>query len=545
MRALLLLLLLTLSVSAQQTQRRIVRLESRIYGWYAIADPSFDKTIGRRELYKVSGQDKFLKGLAGRLVLIEGVFSEGSLHLPALAAPPISLPEDAVRRVFLSSLSSAGPPYKSESDFTLQDPDSLLALYRPGRWKLDLIVEGSSPELQVVRVVSAEEVETRPSTLVGQGSLDAPAQLDVTLTQDFLDLVTALGLKQADVSATYQGLTLRLTDLYIKLPQQVSSESAAWSLQGSVGLSFGRGSSLAETSFVVDAEPLIEDNVLKLKPDWQNIRVEGQLPFSFALGTKQLGSYARYLPEKITLLDLVYVTAQLRNQRLLSQEGNPVWFLGRPSPQTVRIALGDPTQELPAHETLQPGAFRLILGQQLVDRLIKKEIDRMLSPEKPYLPEPPIEVGKALFIPILVKKIYIRDLQAGYRQSVFRFDNLTIDVGWEAGPLSGTEPLLTTSGYVRPKLSGEQGKRFWDWDLVLENLIVRSDKIPGNKNQLATEFKPQIEQTLGRKLAAEKRFSNRIPLSRFLGQTDAVLEITRLRALDATLTLEGRVNPNP
>ena len=543
MRALLLLLLLTLAASAQETQRRIVRLESRIYGWYAIADPSFDKTIGRRELYKVSGQDKFLKGLAGRLVLIEGVFSEGSLHLPALAAPPISLPDTALRRILVSPLSSAGPPYKSESDFTLQDPDNRLSHLNPGRWKLDLIVDGKSPQLKVDRLISAEEVETRTPNLATPGSLDSPAHLDITLTQDFLDVVTTLGLKQADVSATYQGLTLRLTDLYIKLPQGVSGDSQSWSLQGSIGLSYNLGPSLAETSFVVDAEPLIENNILKLKPDWQQIRVEGQLPFSFALGTKQLGSYARYLPEKITLLDLVYVTAQLRNQKLLSQEDEPEWFLGQPNPQTVRIALGDPTQELPTHETLQPGAFRFILGQQLIDRLIKREIGRMLSPEEPYIPEPPIEVGKALFIPIVVKKIYIRDLQAGYRQSVFRFDNLAIDVGWEAGPLSGTEPLLTTSGYVRPKLSGSEGNRFWDWDLVLEKLTVRSDKLPGDKNQLAAEFKPQIEQTLGGKLAAQKRFSNKIPLSRFLGQTKAVLEITRLRALDATLTLEGRVNP--
>lgn len=525
---LLFLICMMTSAEAQESARRIVRLESRIYGWYAVAEPAFDKTIGRRELFKVSGNDQFLKGLAGRLVLIEGVFSEGSLHLPALAPPPVSLPSDSVRRIVYWQHGED----QTEAGYRLLDPDRKLVALEPGSWKLDLLstpAKGSG--LKVIELLGSElrEVALGPKQFAKE---DQSAFVDLIVTQDLLNTISRIGLSQADLRANYQGVGLSLDNLNLRLPGEPESP---WSLQGTVDVDFGGKTILAESSFVVDARPLIEDDILKLQPDWSSIRVEGQLPFSFILGTQQLGSYAKYLPSSIPVLPLQSVTKWFRGQGLLPQEADPHWYLGSQTPSTVRVALANTPAPLPAKKKPAPGNFRLTLGRQVVDRLMKRQVAKMLSPDTPYKPNPPIEVGKALFVPILVKEIYVRNIIAGYRDGLFRFEDLTIDVGWEAGPFKGLEPLLTTTGYVRPQLQGD----IFTWQVVLEKLVVRSDKVPGNKDKLAAEFRPQIEEALGPKLAREQQLSNRLPLRNFLAGIPGELILLELQTLDHSLTLEG------
>ena len=139
-----------------------------------------------------------------------------------------------------------------------------------------------------------------------------------------------------------------------------------------------------------------------------------------------------------------------------------------------------------------------------------------------------------------MKSVFVKNLEAGYERGALRFDNLVIHVGWQAGPLSGVEPLLRTSGYLLPRLAQNGPEKYWSWELKLEKLEVLSDKIPGDKLTLAREFRPQIEAALGPQLAEKERFSNIIPLSRFSPIPSGSLEITSLKALDAGLTLEGR-----
>ena len=59
------------------SERRLMRVESRLYGWYGVVEPAFDKTVGRRQLYKISNGEKFLNGLAGRLVILGGAVPRG------------------------------------------------------------------------------------------------------------------------------------------------------------------------------------------------------------------------------------------------------------------------------------------------------------------------------------------------------------------------------------------------------------------------------------------------------------------------------------
>ena len=205
----LILILLTASLAAQESQRRLVRLESRIYGWYAVVEPSFDLTVGRRELFKVSGKDQFLKGLAGRLVVLEGVYQEGTVHLPALAPPPISVPVGSQRRVFVTQGSPVNGVYSTEAGYRILDPQGLLDS-RPDRQRADLIVAPGPDEnsFEATHLVSGKELAwERPPTR----SADQALFCDLTLTQDILDNMTRLGLAQANLQTSYQGLQLELT----------------------------------------------------------------------------------------------------------------------------------------------------------------------------------------------------------------------------------------------------------------------------------------------------------------------------------------------
>jgi hypothetical protein len=174
-------------------------------------------------------------------------------------------------------------------------------------------------------------------------------------------------------------------------------------------------------------------------------------------------------------------------------------------------------------------------------------VESMLDPERPYLPDPPITVGKVLFVSIKVDQVFLRSLRSGYSQGVFRFQDLVVDVGWKAGPLNGLEPLLSASGFLRPRLTtpGPDGVRFWDWDTRIENLLIRSDKLPGNKQELAAELIPRLERELGSQLAQQKKVPARLPLSVLTptsgAAANAAIEVTELRPLDALLELEGRL----
>ena len=539
---LFILLLVSTSGWAQESERRLVRLESRIYGWYAVVEPSFDRTVGHRQLFKVSGKDQFLKGLSGRLVVLEGVYSEGTVHLPALAPPPISVSPETQRRVFVVTGSPQVGQFTAEAGYEIFDPDGLLSP-QVERQRVDLIVEprSDSNSFRVTHLVSERELAwERPP---GE-TFESPLLLDLTVTQELLDSLTQVGLSLAELQTSYQGLRLELSELRVQLPDGSQSVAQSWELQGSVHLSFQGTTSLAESSFVVGATPVVEQDVLKLKPDWERIRMEGQLPFSFVLSGGQLGTYARYLPDTVPVLDLTLLTRALRREDLLPNTGEAHWYLLTPAPGTARLTLAAAEPKDSAQVPLSPGRFRLVLGQRIVDRLIKRQVSELLDPESPFRPEPPIEVGKALFIPILVEKVFVRNLDAGYRQGAFRFQDLVVDVGWKAGPVSGLEPLLTASGYVVPKLAAApDGQTHWSWDLRLEDLIVRSSKIPGDKDELAREFVPKIEQALGPDLAAQEMYPNKIQLSQFLPDATGSLEITTIETgLDA-LKLEGRLLP--
>lgn len=541
---LLSLLLLIGSASAETGQRRLVRLESNPYGWYAVISPEFDRTVGTRKLYKISGADQFLTGLAGRLVLLEGVFSGGKLVLPALAAPPQSLPESAYRQVIVVEAPVESPVAISLSGHRFTDEGSRLSHLEPGRWRIDGIWTPSpkGEQLQLLGLLRSDLLtwETPPDTR--SPDLNQPALIDLTLTQDLLNSLATLGLKQAPVRASYQGVELALSELQLRLDEGSSSVKEPWRLLGSLQLSYKGATNLAETSFSVGAIPVIEDDVLKLKPDWTGLALEGQLPFSFAISSSVLSGVKQYLPEKIPVLPLSAITHRLQKERLLPGDITPHWYLGSPNPGSVRLALDEREVPLPPPSPVSPGSFRLVLGAPVVDRLVQRQVSSMLSPDKPYRPNPPIEVGKALFVPILVKEVYIRKLAAGYGQGVFSFQNLTVDVGWEAGPFSGLEPLLVATGFVRPSLTGTGDSRYWTWDIVLSSLEVRSDKIPGDKSKLAAEFKPKIESELGPRLAEKQRFSNRTPLSNVWSQLQGNLVISEIKTLDQSLILEGSLD---
>lgn len=539
-----LLLMLVSGVSAAQTsQRRLVRLEKHIYGWYAVISPEFDRTVGTRQLYKISGGDHFLTGLSGRLVLVEGVFNDGVLQLPALASPPESLDDGTERRVILLDLPQSELALTTEDGYTIRDGSDLLARLRPGRWQLDTLLEplDGGVDYELERILHSEQLTWSRLQNEAEPDLDRPALLDLTLTQSLLNAITEVGLSQAQLSTIYQGVELNLSRLNIQLPDGSQSVSQPWKLTGSLDLNFAGSTRLAETAFSVAAQPLVEEDVFKLKPDWNSIQIQGQLPFNFVLGSSSLASYTQYLPEKVPLIPLSTVTDTLQREQLVAAESQPHWYLGTPAPGSVRLALGEREKPLPQPTQVAPGSFRLVLGADLVDRLLKRQVGKMLSPEEPYRPEPPLEVGKALFVPILVKEIYVRNLEAGYSNSVFRFNDLAIDVSWEAGPFSGLEPLLETSGYISPKLAAEGSERYWSWDVVLADLKVTSDKLPGDRAKLAAEFKPKIEDSLGPKLARKNRFSNRFPLAKALPGTRGALVLTRLTPLDKSLTLEGHV----
>lgn len=538
---LLALLLLAGSVTADSGKRRLVRLESNPYGWYAVMSAEFDRTVGTRKLYKISGADQFLTGLAGRLVLLEGVFSGGKLTLPALAAPPQSLPENAYRQVIIIDVSAATPVVTSLSGHHFTDPNSLLSHLSSGRWRIDgvWIPEEKSDQLRLLALLQSDQLTWEAPPAPGDSVLDQPALVDLTLTQDLLNALATLGLRQAPVRASYQGVELALSQLQLRLDEGSSSIKEPWRLVGSVQLSYNGSTNLAETSFSVGAIPVVEDDILKLKPDWTGLSLEGQLPFAFSLGSSLLSGVKQYLPEKIPVLPLSAITSRLKKERLLPEGFSPHWYLGTPHPGSVRLALDQREAPLPSASPVPPGSFRLILGAPTVERLVQRQVASMLSPDKPYRPSPPIEVGRALFVPILVKEIYIRKLDAGYSQGAFRFQNLTVDVGWEAGPFSGLEPLLVATGHLKPGLTGTGGARYWTWDLAVTSLEVQSDKIPGDKAKLASEFGPKMESELGAKLAEKQKFSNRLPLSQVWSQLNGELVVSEMKTLPDSLLLEG------
>lgn len=541
---LLCLLLVSVPATAETTLKRLVRLESNPFGWYAVLSPEFDRTVGTRKLYKIHGGDQFLTGLAGRLVLIEGVFSDGQLRLPALAAPPKSMPESAYRQVVLIETPLLAPVATSLSGHRFTDPSSLLAGIEAGKWRIDGVwmpTQGKD-ELEFLGLLRSDQItwNALPNTLLPD--LEQPALADLTLTQDLLNSLAQLGLSQAPVRASYQGVSLALSRLQLRLDDGSSSVGEPWRLVGSLQLTYNETTNLGETSFSVGARPIIEGDVLKLKPDWTGLKLEGQLPFSFALTSGVLSNLTQYLPEKVPVLPLSAITSRLQKEQLIPENAKPHWYLGTPHPGSVRLALDEREVPLPQATPVSPGSFRLVLGAPVVDRLVKRQVASSLSPDKPYKPEPPIEVGKALFVPIRVKEIYLRKLVAGYSQGVVKFQNLTIDVGWEAGPFSGLEPLLVATGHFRPYLTGPSSDRYWSWDLVLTALEVRSDKLPGDKAKLAQEFKPKIENELGPNFAQKARFSNRTPLSKVWPQLSGDLVVSELKTLDQSLILEGTID---
>lgn len=521
-------------------QRRLVKLESSLYGWYAVISPDFDRTVGTRKLYKISGADQFLKGLAGRLVLLEGEFSDGTLSLPALAAPPQSVPDSAYRQVMILQAPLKASVATTLAGYQFEDPSGLLIGLTPGKWRIDGIwnpTKAGAP-LALMGVLGQTPLEAPAVTDHRQPDLDQPALLDLTITQDLLNRLTAIGLSQNAVSAQYHGLTLTLNELQLRLDQGDQPTAQPWSLLGSMQLLFG-SKDLLETSFEVSALPLVSDDVLRLKPDWSGLKLEGQLPFSFVLSSGSLSQLISYLPETVPVLPLGMVTSRLQQEALIPPEVDAHWHLGTPTPGAARLALDTLETPLPLAAPVAPGAFRLVLGKEVVDRMVKRQVARMLSPDTPFRPDPPIEVGKALFVPILVKEIYVRKLEAGFDQGVFKFQDLVIDVGWEAGPFSGLEPLLRATGYLRPRLAGPVNDRYWSWDLVLTQLEVRSDKIPGDKKELAREFQPKIESELGDKLAQKQHISNRLPLNKIWPTMGGNLVLTELKPLDRSLILEG------
>lgn len=539
---LMLLLAGTSLCQAEPTERRLLRIESRIYGWYAVAEPDFDRTIGRRELFRVGGGEQFLKGLDKRLVVLEGRFQKGVLTLPALSPPPVSMPADARRQSFVLDAGSV----TSEDGFVLRSGRAKLPALGLGRWKLDLVVSpGPQANSLLVEHVLAQEQLTWSAPLSHPDLSGEVPFLELELTQDLLDAVVKLGLQLADLEASWQGLTMKPTHLRLLLPDQSDSLAQSWSLQGSMALSYGSTGALAETSFICEARPLIEKNWLYLEPDWKQIRLEGQLPLPFQLGTDGLGRFQSLLPKRIPVANLNLVTKMLVKHQLLGEQEQVNWFLAPSAPGTVRLGLAPDVLKLEPARPLKAGRFRFLMSDALMDRVIRREARRLLSPEEPFRPVPPIEVGKALFVPILVDQIFVRALEPGYNQGAFRFTNLTVDVGWRAGPLQGVEPLVSATGFIIPKLERNlPGSPYFSWILKIEQLIVRSDKLPGDKQTVARELVPKAESQLGPKLAAKRKLSNRFPLAVLLGLPrldGATLEVLELEAQPSALMLEGRL----
>lgn len=543
------LLLSTLSYGAwaqveKGEERRLLRIESRVYGWYGIAEPAFDRTIGRRQLYKINGANDFLKGLDGRLVVLQGRFSEGTLNLGQFAPPPVSVPEGARRQRFEVPAGAL----TSSDGYQLQSPDGRLVVSPESR-RLDLVVIGASEKtLRVVDILGLAPAvavsQPDSSVLAPNSNLPGGALLELEMTQGFLDSAVDLGRDQAGLKVSYQMLSLAASQLRILLPEV---EDGPWRLEGTVEMGMAGQGALAESSFVISARPLIESNLLYLEPNWDEIKLEGQLPFAFVLTPTMMAQAKAYLPRRLPVLNLDWVSSYLRSQGLLTAEEQPTWYLGRSAPGSLRLGLGAQGSTSPGvSRALAPDSFRLQLSSTVADRLVRRGVANFLNPQEPFVPNPPIPVGKALFVSIKVEKVFLRSLQSGYSNGAFRFQDLVVDVGWRAGPLSGTEPLLSTTGFIRPRLTpaGPDGLRRWDWDVKIESLTIRSEKLPGNKEELARELTPRLESELGTSLAQKQNVPARLPLS-LLVQTpatqNAAIVLTELRPLETSLEIEGKL----
>jgi hypothetical protein len=318
-------------------------------------------------------------------------------------------------------------------------------------------------------------------------------------------------------------------------------------LEGTLEFGYVGTGSLAESSFVISAKPMIANNVLVVLPNWEEMKIEGQLPFGFVLDANMLGQLKAYLPAQLPVMNLDWLSSYLRSQGLLAAEERPEWFLGGGGTGTLRLGLGPAgSQFAQTSRTLAPGNFRLQLSAPMADRLVRRGVQTFLNPDKPFVPTPPIPVGQVLFISIKVEQVFLRSLQSGYSNGVFRFKDLVVDVAWKAGPLSGVEPLLSATGFISPRLSAPQadGSRYWDWDTKIESLTIRSEKMPGDKEQLASELIPRLEKELGSELAQKQKLPARLPLATLIAAptaANAFIEVTDLRALDALLELEGRL----
>lgn len=543
-----LLMMVTAQAEKQPDQRRLLRIESRVYGWYGVAEPSFDKTIGRRELFKINAGEQFLAGLDGRLVILQGRFSEGQLDLGELAPPPISVPESARRHRFTLQAPAGAGLWTTGDGYRLRTSETGLA----AGMVVDVVVTpGGGQDLEVVGVLeaapsSAGQDGPPPAPIpAGAASLQGGALLELEMTQAFLDSLVDLGREQAGMKAGFQGLTLEVSQLRILLPDGASSAQDPWSLEGTVEFGYVGTGSLAESSFVISARPLVEGNVLKLEPNWQEIKLEGQLPFGFVLDSSLLGQLTTFLPQQLPVVNLDWITSYLRGQGLVGADEQVDWFLGGGGAGTLRLGLGPAGSTLgSAGRALTPGNFRLQLAAPVADRLVRRGVQLYLNPDKPFVPNPPITVGKVLFVSIKVEQVFLRSLESGYSNGVFRFRDLVVDVAWRAGPLSGLEPLLSASGYIAPRLSapGPDGVRYWEWTIKIEKLAIRSERIPGDKEQLAAELIPRLEKELGTEMAQKQKIPSRLDLAGLLpSSTNAVLEVTELRALDAYLEMEGRL----
>lgn len=522
-------------------ERRLLRIESRAYGWYGVAEPAFDRTIGRRQLYKINAASNFLKGLDGRLVVLQGRFSEGTLNLGQLAPPPVTVPEGARRQRFELP---AGALTTSDG-YRLASPDARLQPSSEPRLLDLVVVDSSDGSLQVVDLLSLTQPSPSPNAepvpIAPSSSLPGGALLELELTQGFLDQAVDLGKDQAGLKISYQLLSFEASQLRVLLPQ---AEDGPWRLEGTVEMGMAGQGALAETSFVISARPVIENNLLYLEPNWDEIALEGQLPFAFVLTPTIISQARAYLPKRLPALNLDWVSSYLRSQGLLTAEEQPTWYLGRSTPGSLRLGLGG--QGSGATRQLAPDSFRLHLSSTVADRLVRRGVANFLDPTTPFVPDPPIQVGKALFVSIKVEKVFLRSLQSGYSDGVFRFKDLVVDVGWRAGPLSGTEPLLSTSGFVRPRLTppGPDGLRRWDWEVKIESLTIRSDKLPGDKQELARELIPRLETELGSTLARKQNIPARLPLSALV-QTPATqsvaIVLSELRTQPTSLEIEGRL----
>lgn len=546
----LLLLLVCGPALAQKVadERRLLRIESRVYGWYGVVEPEFDRTVGRRQLFKINAGEQFLKGLDGRLVILQGRFSEGQLDMGQLAPPPISVPEGSRRQRFvIDGAQSQTGVLTTVDGYRLRSSDpGLLAA-----GQADLVVKPlAGNELEVVGVLASGEAEVSQVAappLAANAPLSGGALLEVEVTQDLVDAAVDLGRDQADLKASFQMFTLEASQLRVILPDGPSNLDTPWRLEGTVEFSMAGTGSLAESSFVISARPAVEQNVLILYPNWEEIKLEGQLPFAFALDASQLKELAAYLPQRVPVLNLDWGTQYLRGQGLLEAEEQVNWFLAPSGPGTLRLGLGpEGATAGQAARALPPGSFRVQLSAPMADRLVRRGVRMYLNPERPFVPDPPITVGQVLFLSIKVEQVFLRSLQSGYSNGVFRFQDLVVDVAWRAGPLSGVEPLLSTSGFLRPRLTppDAQGIRYWDWDTEIESLTVRSDKIPGDKEELAAELIPRLEKELGSEMAQKQRIPTRMPLSSVVpsaAAADSYIEVTELRALDALLEMEGRL----